>query len=408
MIRFLADTWRDALLRPVAMAAPNSSVYIEIVAPDFRFALALGLAVLALISIRKSKPRHRGWLPALALFALIFLSFIPWMHTTGNGRYFMPYLLLIGPLCVALINLMQSTANMKMFLVVAVLGLQGFALYQNTPWKPTDTWTWIQWKDAPYLPLELGKEAIDPNATYVTIAVPTYSLAAPLFPPTSRWINISTFGSSESDKASALYAPVKKALQNGKPLKLFMVSAPRSMEEGSSQPNQNAINQINPYLEAHDLRLKTPTDCQLLKSRSMAPTGFILAGESTTEKERVAEHSGFWICPIDYVVSQRQPKSLSPEELNAKALFEKMEKVCPRFFNPGQQGVSYHRSGFQRAYGESDSFLIATGDGKLYIKYNRTLNPQLIGKAEEVLSPGFTFDCTKFKGRAGLPWEREI
>ena len=37
MIRFLADTWRDALLRPVAMAAPNSSVYIEIAAPDFRF-----------------------------------------------------------------------------------------------------------------------------------------------------------------------------------------------------------------------------------------------------------------------------------------------------------------------------------------------------------------------------------
>ena len=34
MIRFLADTWRDAILRPVAMAAPNSSVYIEIAAPD--------------------------------------------------------------------------------------------------------------------------------------------------------------------------------------------------------------------------------------------------------------------------------------------------------------------------------------------------------------------------------------
>ncbi|MBK9198131.1 hypothetical protein [Candidatus Skiveiella danica] len=53
MIRFLADTWRDALLRPVAMAAPNSSVYIEIAAPDFRFVLALGLGVLALISVRK-------------------------------------------------------------------------------------------------------------------------------------------------------------------------------------------------------------------------------------------------------------------------------------------------------------------------------------------------------------------
>lgn len=408
MIRFLADTWRDALLRPVAMAAPNSSVYIEIAAPDFRFALALGLAVLALISVRKGKPATKAWLPTLALFALVFLSFIPWMQTTGNGRYFMPYVILIGPLCIALINLMQSTANMKMFLVVAVLAIQGFALSQNTPWRPVDSWSWVDWKDAPYLPLEFAKEAIDPEAIYVTISVPTYSLAAPLFPATSRWINISTFGSSDTDKQSALYAPVKKALQSGKPLKLFMVSAPRSMKNGSIQPDQNAIDQINPYLEAHDLRFKSPTDCQLVKSKSVAPTGFVLTEESAAERERVIKDSGFWICPIEYAVAPKRSKSLTPEELNAKALFEKMEKICPRFFDSGQQGVSYHRSGFQRRYGVSDSFLIATADGHLYFKYYRTLNPQLIGKAEEVLSSGFSFDCNKFKGRAGLPWEREI
>jgi hypothetical protein len=118
MIRFLADTWRDAILRPVAMAAPNSSVYIEIAAPDFRFAIALVLAVLVLISNRKTRhqPDRAGY-RQLALFTLVFLSFIPWMHTTGNGRYFMPYLILIGPLCIALINLMQNTVGMKIFLV---------------------------------------------------------------------------------------------------------------------------------------------------------------------------------------------------------------------------------------------------------------------------------------------------
>ncbi|MBK9198132.1 hypothetical protein [Candidatus Skiveiella danica] len=271
-----------------------------------------------------------------------------------------------------------------------------------------DSWTWIEWKDAPYLPLEFAKEAIDPEAIYVTIAVPTYSLAAPLLPASSRWINISTFGSSDKDKQSALYAPVKKALLSGKPLNLFMVSAPRSMKDGSVQPDQNAINQITPYLEAHDLRLKSPTNCQLIKSKSMAPTGFIVTEESPAARERVIEQSGFWICPIEYAVSPRQSNALTAEQLGAKALFEKMEQICPRFFNPGQQGVSYHRSGFQRRYSVSDSFLIATGDGHLYFKYDRTLNPQLIGTAEDVLSPGFSFDCTKFKGRAGLPWEREI
>jgi hypothetical protein len=258
MIRFLADTWRDAILRPVAMAAPNSSVYIEIAAPDFRFAIALVLAVLVLISTRKTKLQPQGWLPTVALFTLVFLSFIPWMQTTGNGRYFMPYLILIGPLCIALINLMQNTVGMKIFLVAAVLGIQGFALNLNNPWRSWDAWTWIPWKDAPFLSLELPKEGIDPHTTYVTIAVPTFSLAAPLLPASSRWINLATFGPADEQDQSPIYAPIRKTLRESRSLKLFMAAAPRSMLENSSQPDQYAINAITPHLEAHDLKLKIP------------------------------------------------------------------------------------------------------------------------------------------------------
>ena len=408
MIRFLADTWRDALLRPVAMAAPNSSVYIESAAPDFRFVLALGLAVLALVSLRRTGSQPKVWRPTLALFALVFMSFIPWMLTTGNGRYFMPYLILIGPLCVGLIHLLQNTANMKAFLVIAVLSIQGVALYQNTPWRPMDGWEWIPWKEAPYFSLDLPKEGLDPDTTYVTIAVPTFSLAAPLFPASSRWINIVSYGSSESEKQSPLYSPVKKALQESKSLKLFVSSAPRSMTEGSTQPDQPAINTINGHLEPYDLRLTTPSDCHLVKSKSMAHKAFFYAEDTPAEKARIRDLSGFWICSIEHVIFPKKPNTFTAEELSAKSLFEKMEKLCPRFFSPGQELVNPHPAGFQRRYPGSDSFLIATADGHLYFKYYRTLNPQLIGKAEDVLSPGFSFDCTKFKGRAGLPWEREI
>ena len=408
MIRFLADTWRDAILRPVAMAAPNSSVYIEIAAPDFRFAIALVLAVLVLISNRKTRHRLTVWLPTLALFALVFLSFIPWMQTTGNGRYFMPYLILIGPLCIALINLMQNTVGMKIFLVAAVLGIQGFALNLNNPWRSWDAWTWIPWKDAPYLSLELPKEGIDPHTTYVTIAVPTFSLAAPLLPASSRWINLATFGPADEQDQSPIYAPIRKTLRESRSLKLFMAAAPRSMLENSSQPDQYAINAITPHLEAHDLKLKIPTECQLLRSKSMVHRAFFYGDETPAEKARIIDQSGFWICSIEYSRTMKKVTAPSVEELNAKVLFEKMEKICPRFFNPGQQHVKPRSPGFYRRYGGSDSFLIATKDGYLYFKYDRALNPQLIEKAEEVLSPGFTYDCTKFKGRAGLPWEREI
>ncbi len=409
MIRFLADTWRDALLRPVAMAAPNSSVYIEIAAPDFRFAIALFLALLVLISNRKPKLHKPRAQSTLALFCLIFLSFIPWMQTTGNGRYFMPYLILVGPLCIALINLIQSTASMKMFLAIALLGIQGAALSINNPWKSFDAWTWIPWKEAPYLSMELPEEGLEVNATYLTISVPTFSLAAPLLPSSSRWINLATFGPADEQGESLLYAPVRKALREGTSLHLFMASAPRSMVENSHQPDQNAINAINPHLEAHNLRLKFPISCKLIKSKSMTHRAFFYGNETPVEKSRIIERSGFWICPIEYVrgLSKKEPL-LSAEGITAKRMFETMEKICPRFFNPGQKDVQVRSPGFYRRYGGSDSFLVATDNGYLYFKYDRALNPQLIGKAEEILSPGFTYDCTKFKGRAGLPWEREI
>ena len=38
MNRFIPDSLLEALLRPFAMGAPNAWVYIEILAPDFRFA----------------------------------------------------------------------------------------------------------------------------------------------------------------------------------------------------------------------------------------------------------------------------------------------------------------------------------------------------------------------------------
>ena len=87
MIRLMADTWLDALLRPVAMAAPNGWIYTEIMAPDFRFVFALGLALAALVAVARGKGKPAARRPVFVLLALTFVSFVPWMATTGNGSY---------------------------------------------------------------------------------------------------------------------------------------------------------------------------------------------------------------------------------------------------------------------------------------------------------------------------------
>src|SRR5262245_56703096 len=100
MNRFLPDTWWEALLRPLAMAAPDGNTYVEIMAPDARFLFAILLAALLIFLRRKGAGATRGtWV----LLLLVAVSFVPWLATTGNGRYFVPMLLLVGPLTLGLI-----------------------------------------------------------------------------------------------------------------------------------------------------------------------------------------------------------------------------------------------------------------------------------------------------------------
>jgi hypothetical protein len=121
----------------------------------------------------------------------------------------MPYLILIGPLCIALINLMQNTGKHENLPRGRGPRHTRIRAESEQSLEILDAWTWIPWKEAPYLSLDLPKEGLDPQTTYVTIAVPTFSLVAPLLPASSRWINLATFG-PEDEKKSALYSPISE------------------------------------------------------------------------------------------------------------------------------------------------------------------------------------------------------
>ncbi|HTH78161.1 MAG TPA: hypothetical protein VL593_04220, partial [Ramlibacter sp.] len=136
MNRFLPDTWLDLLMRPFDMAAPEANVYVETVAPDVRLAIVLLLA-LALGALWLWRRRASSTTPVNApvvwLTVLLLVSMVPWFITTGNGRYFVAWLVLLGPLCVGLLRALPFTAGRKLALAAAVIGMQLFVLSQNTP-----------------------------------------------------------------------------------------------------------------------------------------------------------------------------------------------------------------------------------------------------------------------------------
>lgn len=395
MIRFLPDTWRDALLRPLAMAAPDGGVYVEIMAPDFRFLFILVL-VAALAIFRW---RSIGSLKAPAiLLAATMSAFIPWLLTTGNGRYFLPFLLTAGPLCLAGVYLLPATRGFRLTLAVCLVAIQAFATYEASPLR---SWGLGQWRTAPYFQIDVPRDMVIDPSTYVTISSISYSLIAPLFHPSSRWINLSN---APTDRSQTLGGRrTHTLLASGLPLTLFAPSIPGGATD-KGLPNSETVRAINILLADHRLAILQPNKCRLLRARGLVSG----AKKNSDGSELVALNAaGFWACPLKYPMAD----SINRGEIAKSrfdAIFEKVETICPRFFRPGEAATRVINGGELREYGGSDMKVYVLDDGAVMYKYYRSYTPQLIGKIDDVMSGKVVVDCGKIRGRSGLPWEHDI
>lgn len=406
-MRFLPDTWIDALLRPVAMAAPDANVYVEIMAPDFRFVFVLALlALLALFWLlavrrlprpaapRSADPASR---PVFVLLCVLAFAFVPWLATTGNGRYFIVGLLVVGPVCVGLARFLPVTRALRLTLVLGMVALQAFAVHQAAPWQ---AWTKTAWKDPPYFQVEVPPEWRAQPATYVTMSAISYSLLAPMFHPDSRWMSLHNAPAPGSGAAVAprTAAFLAKA-QEGRILLLVPV-VPGTLTQ-QRLPDASVSRAIGDQLAPYGVAFSQPQSCRFLASPSMTEMGL---GEKTAQQRA---ESGFWLCHL-----VRTPPRAAPETGRATrydAVFKVLEAQCPRLFPAGGDRASQAlTAGEVRSYLQAEMKAYVYDNGEVYYKYYRALNPVLVGKVDDLLAGRTRLDCGNIRGRSGLPWEREI
>lgn len=404
MNRFEPDTWLAALLRPVAMAAPDSHVYVEMMAPDFRWLFLLLLLALLVIM----RWRARGGSPvALAadgaarpatvfvLLAALAVTFVPWLTTSGNGRYFLPGLLIVGPVCVGLAWRLPTTRALRFTLAVGMVGLQAFAVQQSAPWQ---AWRLADWKEPPYFQVDLPPEAKAEPATYVTMSVISYSLLIPQFHPQSRWINLANAPVPGTTAFNSGRTTAFLAQAQGK-IRLLVPVVPGMLTE-ALLPDAKVSEVINSQLAPFGLGFTQPQACRFLHSRSLASMGL----REKTGKQRA--QAGFWLCEL-----RRVARSAHPEAYGSRfdAVFAVLERQCPRFLPANGDGPSLALPGGEvRSYLQAEMKVYVYDNGEVYYKYYRALNPVLVGKVDDLLAGKARMDCGKIRGRSGMPWEREI
>lgn len=394
MIRFLPDTWRDAVMRPLAMASPDGGVYIEFIAPDFRFVFILMLAFAWLV-LARGKQRRTS--PAIALLVLTAVAFVPWLATTGNGRYFIPFLLISGPLCIGLLHLLPTSRTLILTLAIAMVSWQAFLIHDISPWR---NWGYVMWGDGPPFDIEMPKEVAQQPATFVTLSNISYSVIAPRFHPDSRWVNISSQAGLADKSPDGLR--VQRLIAAPGPIRVLFPTVPGGQLEGRIDAALGEA--IDDLLARQGLSIEDEAQCRLLRSSRLPGLASSSLSDAQTEKPGVY---GFWLCPLARHASARAARA-GPVPEQTEQVFDRLERLCPRIFRPGETVSLKIPSGAVRGYAGSDFKLYVFDNGEVWYKYVRALNPVLIGKIGDVLKPAFVMDCDHIRGRSGLPWDRGI
>jgi hypothetical protein len=392
MERFQPDSWLEGLLRPFLMMDPAGWIYVEAMAPDWRFGLfALFLALGLALSLGARRLDTRQGQLALGVFGSMLL----WTFVIGNGRYFMAGLLLIGPLLVAAWRLLPGTAAARATALAGALALQAGVVAST--FEP-DHWSVVQWKQGAGIDIEPSPLQQQP-AVFITASTISYSILVPRFHPQARWANV--VGQYDIIPGTREYAAMVRLLAG--PLTKYLVW-PIQQQPGDAtlQPTGQLREVIEAGVRPLGVTLAA-APCQVLRSR-LAPGN---AQGPRTKPSAGPTVRGFWFCPIDYSDALRSTATAQASwPAPVLQAFGAIERRCPKFFPPGN-GKERHGSEFaaMRLY-PTDMRLLVDDEQQVLMRYHRALNFTILGTLDQVGRGDFALQCDKLPGRYVPPWAR--
>lgn len=175
--RFLPINLFEYVARPFRMALPDTWVYTETISPDFRFALLI-IITIALNAFPVVRSRFFGLLKVNAgiryLLTFLIVDYFLWLSTSGNGRYAIPFLLLLGPAIVGVFSCFAI--SVRRVGLATLLVAQSVALVVACQSRWTAAPWGEHWYDVelsaelemhPYLYLSLGMNSLSFLASHV-------------------------------------------------------------------------------------------------------------------------------------------------------------------------------------------------------------------------------------------------
>ncbi|WP_346285458.1 hypothetical protein [Zoogloea sp.] len=360
--RFRPASLMDALRYPLDLVSATAKVGFEGIASDVRPIALIGLLLGAVAVTIWRTWRHQQtdarqhpitWLPALTLIA-----FTPaWLYTSGNTRYALPALMVIGPLIGQCAHYLSRRAPLIPMLALGlILSAQSATTFTlNTTRLDAKSWS-PKWFD-----LELPAILRQQPAYYLSLQTQPYAFLATALPRESRMTNL--VGQNTLDPAGLLWQQVQQEKAYRKLSWRSLYAVPMIINQGGVP--LSAIDAQDSLLSEYGLKSDRKDCTWIVIDGSTAPpltwTTPAPGDQYVSEPERAVVLS----CPLESAAPLDSAEAERRNSIDAR--MDQWEKNCPRLFQPAYSSSVQHETERRRNYIGSETILSESG-GKLFAR----------------------------------------
>jgi len=352
--RFTPGDFSSVLSFPFRMIVLDRALYSENFAPDLRFAALLATAVaLPLVAGRRNAPpqgalRGDDW-RVLAFFAT---SLMLWLASSANGRYGLIVLLISGIALARITERLLPTGVARVGLAVLLVVQFGMSVVASPPrWFIAEPWSW-RW-----LPYDVPERALREPALYITVEVLPMAVLAPFVHPASSFVNFRGQYSipSDSPKLAALLERHRDRVR----------TLGRGLELVDGKPREEQLRAYDATLLRIGYRVDAD-DCFTISWQRDDTDPLSRAANWLAGSQLPHEPLSVVSCALR--TAMRKPAD-DEMERHISALFDRMEKACPRLFRRQTAVTEPLGSGWSRNYPGLDARLEASAERVILHRY---------------------------------------
>jgi hypothetical protein len=396
--RFKLFSLQELVVLPFRLAVFHNWIYVERIAPDIRpalltiFAALLGIRA-AYLQLTQRTAAHTStdivdYRSSQTLVIVFFCAtFFFWVWTTGNGRYGLPLLLLVGPILVYCTSRLAKRLRTIVALMCFALAAQGVQIafswsprWDSTGW--TDNWFQVnipaRLKERPHAYLSLGGSHSN-------------SLVAPFVHPSSAFASIagSTYTFPPNGPGSARFR--KFIDQNRASLRMLIATDLRKKAISGDD-----IPVIELQLRPWGLKINS-ADCEFIQINLESVSSH---SAPALENGAIDQRTNLRLITCGLSEGLGEDEKTLAERRRLTPVFDAIEEFCPLLFSPRGWHLSKYPSGWQRKYLQSD-MVVTASRGRIYAS-KAEFGPFDIplGTIDEWEQGKTPFDCK----RPARPW----